>query len=98
MSDEPRAPKIHVQIDEDVAQGQYANLVLINHSDNEFCLDFAFLQPGATRAKVRTRILSSPRHTKRLLLALQKNMERYEARFGVIEVPELTDDDGAVVH
>ncbi|MEZ4366807.1 MAG: DUF3467 domain-containing protein [Kofleriaceae bacterium] len=97
MPDEPR-PKIQVQIDDDVAQGQYANLVLINHSDNEFCLDFAFLQPGSGRAKVRTRVISSPKHTKRLLLALQKNMERYEERFGAVEVPEPDDDDSPFVH
>lgn len=98
MPDEPRAPKIHVQIDDDVASGQYANLVLVNHSDNEFALDFAFLPPGAVRAKVRTRILSSPRHTKRLVLALQKNLERYEERFGVIDVGELPFDDDPAVH
>lgn len=92
MSDE--RPKLQVQLDDDVAQGHYSNLVLINHTENEFVLDFAFLQPGNGRARVRTRVVSSPRHTKRLLLALQKNVERYEARFGVLDV----DDSEPVVH
>src|SRR3569833_2653775 len=83
MSDEPPAPpKLQVQIDDDVSQGVYSNLVLLNHTENEFVLDFAFIQPSNGRAKVRTRVISSPRHTKRLLLALQKNLERYEEKFG----------------
>jgi hypothetical protein len=91
MSDEPASPKLQVQIDDDIAQGVYSNLVLLNHTENEFVLDFAFIQPSNGRAKVRTRVISSPRHTKRLLAALQKNLERYEERFGTIDVS--TDDD-----
>jgi hypothetical protein len=86
MPDEPNTPKLQVQIDDDVAQGMYSNLVLLNHTENEFVLDFAFIQPANGRAKVRTRIISSPRHTKRLLQALQKNLERYEERFGTIDI------------
>jgi hypothetical protein len=93
MSDEQ--PKIQVQIDDDLSQGVYANLVVINHTENEFVLDFAFIQPNAGRAKVRTRVISSPRHTKRLIHALQKNLERYEERFGTIE---LASEDEALVH
>ena len=87
MSDEPQStPKLQVQIDEDISQGVYSNLVLLNHTENEFVLDFAFIQPSNGRAKVRSRVISSPRHTKRLLAALQKNVERYEEKFGVIDV------------
>lgn len=96
MSDEPTAgPKLQVQIDDDVAQGVYSNLVLLNHTENEFVLDFAFIQPSNGRAKVRTRVISSPKHTKRLLQALQKNLERYEERFGTIET---SNDDEPVFH
>jgi hypothetical protein len=85
-SDAPKPSPIQIQIDEPTAQGQYANLVMINHSENEFVLDFAYLQPTAPAARVRSRIISSPRHTKRLLQALQKNVARYEERFGTIEL------------
>ena len=96
MSDEPPAsPKLQVQIDDDIAQGAYSNLVLLNHTENEFVLDFAFIQPSNGRAKVRTRVISSPRHTKRLLQALQKNLERYEERFGTID---LGSEDEPVFH
>ena len=94
MSDEA-PPKLQVQLDEDIAQGVYANLVLLNHTENEFVLDFAFIQPSTGRAKVRTRVISSPRHTKRLLMALQKNLERYEEKFGRIE---LGADEDPIVH
>ena len=96
MSEEAPPPKLAVQIDDDVAQGAYSNLVLINHTENEFFLDFAFLQPGNPKAKVISRIISSPRHTKRLLRALQKNLDRFEERFGEIDVGDGSDDP--IVH
>ncbi len=79
-------PPIQLQIDDPVAQGSYTNLVVINHSENEFVFDFAYLQPGNPVARVRSRVISSPRHTKRFLLALQQNLQRYEERFGAIEL------------
>ena len=93
MSDHPKpageaAPQLQIDLDEVTAQGAYSNLVLINHNDNEFVLDFAYLQPGAPRARVRSRVISSPRHTKRLLRALEFNIRKYEERFGKIDEPE----------
>ena len=97
MADDPKkGPKIQLHVDDQMAQGVYANLVLINHAENEFLLDFAFLPPAGEEARVRARIISSPRHTKRLLQALQKNMERYEERFGPVEL--VGGDDEPIVH
>ena len=93
---DPNAPQIQIDVDEATAQGSYSNLVLINHNDNEFVLDFAYLQPAAPRARVRARIISSPRHTKRLLRALEQNLRRYEDRFGKIEEPDLTHMGGTI--
>jgi hypothetical protein len=84
---DPKAPQIQIDVDETIAQGTYSNLVLINHNENEFALDFAYLQPSAPRARVRARIISSPRHAKRLLRALEHNLRRYEERYGKIEEP-----------
>ena len=81
-------PQIQIDIDETTAQGSYSNLVLLNHNDNEFVLDFAYVQPTTPRARVRARIISSPRHAKRLLRALELNLRRYEERFGRIEEPD----------
>jgi hypothetical protein len=105
MSDQPPPegpprggpPRLQLQLDDDVAQGIYANLVLINHTENEFVLDFVFFAPGAQRAKVRSRIISSPRHVKRLLGALKTNLEKFEERFGPIEAGGPADDD-PIIH
>jgi hypothetical protein len=87
----PEGQQIQIDLDEATAQGAYCNLVLINHTESEFVLDFAYLQPSSPRARVRARILSSPRHTKRLLRALEANLERYEERFGKLEEPPVGD-------
>jgi hypothetical protein len=94
MSEPPKPlepQQIQIDLDEATAQGAYCNLVLINHSDNEFVLDFAFIQPAAPRARVRARIVSSPRHTKRLLRALEANVQRYEERYGKIDESVMPD-------
>ena len=99
MSDKPPAPpQLQLQLDESIAQGTYSNLVIINHSENEFVLDFAYVQPQNPQAKVRSRIISSPRHTKRLLLALQANVTRYEERFGAIQISGEAPPDPPLVH
>jgi hypothetical protein len=94
----PNEPQqIAIDLDEPTAQGAYCNLVLINHTDSEFILDFAFMPPGTPRARVRARILSSPRHTKRLLRALETNLQRYEERFGKIAVDDAIPTDPTLV-
>lgn len=93
MSEERPAPnrdiQLQIQLDETVAQGVYSNLAMVNHTETEFVLDFIFVQPHQPRAKVRSRVIGNPRHTKRLLLALQDNIDKYEQKFGTIEVTNL---------
>lgn len=87
MSDTHKPPdvqQLQIQLDEDVANGQYSNMALVNHTETEFTLDFIYVQPQQPKAKVRSRIITSPKHMKRLLLALQDNLARYEARFGPV--------------
>ena len=85
--DEKQAP-LQVEIDEATARGTYTNLALITHSETEFILDFLFLQPQTPKTKVLSRIVTSPAHAKRLLWALKDNIEKYEARHGVIAAGE----------
>lgn len=86
MSD-PKVPEtaLQIQIDEAVANGVYANMALVNHTDAEFTLDFIYVQPQQPKASVRARVITSPRHMKRLLAAMADNLQKYEARFGVID-------------
>ena len=67
----------------EVAQGNYSNLAIISHSRSEFILDFAAALPGM-KPDVRSRIIMTPEHCKRLLNALTENISRYEAQFGPI--------------
>jgi len=90
MAQQPAGPQITIEIDEAIAKGTYANLAMISHTESEFLFDFLFLTPQQPKAKVLARIISSPGHTKRLLMALQDNVKRYEEQFGDIKV--LPDD------
>ena len=86
MSDTPKPPdtQLHIQLDDDVADGTYANMALVNHTETEFTLDFIYVQPQQPKARVKSRIITNPKHMKRLLLAMQDNIQKYEARFGTI--------------
>ena len=77
--------KLEIQLDEDLAQGAYVNLAVVNHNESEFVVDFIFIQPQAPRAKVRSRVILSPQHAKRFVAALQENLGRYEKSFGEIK-------------
>lgn len=76
--------QIQIEIDEAASKGCYANLAFISHSETEFILDFALLQPQTPKAKVVSRVVTSPAHMKRLLAAMQDNIRKYESRFGPI--------------
>ncbi len=77
---------IDIELDEQIAQGQYANLAIISHSTTEFIVDFATVLPGMPKAKVVSRIILAPEHAKRLLYSLQENISRYETNNGPIEI------------
>ncbi|MBN8215164.1 MAG: DUF3467 domain-containing protein [Spirochaetes bacterium] len=77
---------LEIQIDEATAQGSYCNLAILNHTPSEFVLDFAYLQPSAPKGKVNARIILAPDHAKRLLLALEDNVRKYETRHGAIRL------------
>lgn len=69
--------QINVEISEEMAEGVYANLAMIAHSNSEFILDFIRLMPGVPKAKVKSRIILTPEHAKRLLAALKDNIRKF---------------------
>ena len=85
--------QIQIEIDEQTAQGIYTNLAVVSHSETEIVIDFIFLPPQTNKAKVRGRIVTSPSHAKKILLALDDNIKKYEARFGKIEVAQAQETD-----
>lgn len=89
MSDSPsNEQKINIEVDEKTADGTYSNLAIINHSISEFIVDFIALMPGAPKAKVKSRIILTPEHAKRLHKALGDNIQRFEQANGNISVQE----------
>lgn len=77
---------IDVELSAEVAQGHYSNLAIISHSTSEFIIDFAAILPGLPKANVKSRIILTPEHAKRLLLSLQENVARYESNVCQIEL------------
>lgn len=86
MSDEKKQQKgqINIELDETVAEGTYSNLAIINHSVSEFVVDFVNIMPGRPKSKVKSRIILTPQHAKRLLKALGDNIDRFEKAHGEI--------------
>ncbi|MEM6735682.1 MAG: DUF3467 domain-containing protein [Bacteroidota bacterium] len=84
--------QINIELSEETAEGVYSNLAMIAHSSSEFVIDFIRLMPGVPKAKVKSRIVITPEHAKRLLTALEDNINKYESTFGEVkqtgEVPK----------
>jgi hypothetical protein len=77
--------KLNIEIDENTAEGIYSNLAIISHSGSEFVLDFIKIMPGMPKAKVKSRVLMTPQHAKRLLKALSDNVKKYEETHGIVQ-------------
>jgi len=80
----PKEGQLNVELSEEVAEGEYSNLAIINHSPSEFVVDFIRVMPGVPKAKVKSRIVLTPQHAKRFLKALGENVHRYEQQHGEI--------------
>ena len=85
MSEEKKKEGINIELTEDIAQGHYSNLAIINHSPSEFVVDFIQMVPGIKKAKVRSRIILTPQHAKRLMKALKENISKFENQHGEIK-------------
>lgn len=82
--------QLQIELSAEVAQGTYANLALITHSTAEFVLDFIRVMPGLEKASVKSRVILTPEHAKRLMFALQDNIRKYEEKNGPIQVEKGT--------
>ena len=82
---EDKKNQINIELSEEVAEGIYSNLAIISHNHTEFVVDFIRMIPNVPKAKVKSRIVLTPVHAKRLLGALADNVKKYEAQFGKID-------------
>ena len=88
MAEENQKKQINIELTDEMAEGIYSNLAIITHSQSEFIADFIKMIPGAPKAKVKSRIILTPQHAKRLYKALQDNIVKFERLHGEIKVPE----------
>lgn len=92
MVDPLKENKVNIELSDEVAEGIYSNLAIITHSHAEFVVDFVKMMPGVPKAKVKSRIILTPEHAKRLYKALAENIKKFEAINGPIK--ESTGDGG----
>ena len=88
MEEQSNENQLNIELSEDVAEGIYSNLAIITHSNTEFVLDFIRVMPGVPKAKVKSRIILTPEHAKRLLHALEDNINKFEAVNGRIKIQD----------
>lgn len=87
---EKKGNQINIEIPEDQSEGTYSNLAIIAHSQSEFIVDFIRVVPNVPKAKVKSRVILTPQHAKRLMKALGDNIKKYENQYGGIGESEPT--------
>lgn len=85
MADKKDPTQLNIEISEEIADGIYSNLAIISHSNQEFVLDFVRMMPNMPKARVKSRIILSPSHAKRLMRALEDNIRKYEEQHSPIQ-------------
>ncbi|MBP9725530.1 MAG: DUF3467 domain-containing protein [Bacteroidia bacterium] len=88
MDNQQNNNQLNIELSEEVAEGTYSNLAIITHSSSEFVIDFVRIMPGVPKAKVKSRVLLTPQHAKRLMMALNDNITRFEESFGEVTIDQ----------
>ncbi len=83
--EEQNTNQLNIELSEEIAEGTYSNLAIITHSNSEFVVDFVKMMPGIPKAKVKSRIILTPQHAKRLMKALKDNISKFEQVHGSIK-------------
>jgi len=83
--DKNQQHQLNIELSDEVGQGTFSNLAIITHSPTEFIVDFIRVMPGLPKAKVKSRVILTPEHAKRLMKALQDNIQKYESLHGPIK-------------
>lgn len=88
MDNKQQGQQLQIELKPEIAAGVYSNFAIISHSHAEFIVDLASTLPGTPKAQVVSRVVLAPEHAKRLAMALQENVMRYEQEFGKIQFPQ----------
>jgi len=89
--------QLQIELKPEQAGGTYSNLAVITHSNCEFVLDFVQMLPAMPKAQVASRIIMAPEHAKRLMYALQDNVQKYEQNFGQIQLQQPQQKEGRTI-
>ena len=79
-----QAKQLQIKISDEVLKGVYANAMQVGHTKEEFVLDYMNLSLHQGVGIVSSRVIISPGHTKRMIVALSENLKKYEEQFGKI--------------
>ncbi len=90
MDNKKNSKELQLELDAQIADGVYANLVIVSHSDSEIIFDFARMLPGKPKARIHSRVILNPKNAKLFLNAFQDNIEKYEKKFGTIKIGDMT--------
>ncbi|MDG1099009.1 MAG: DUF3467 domain-containing protein [Bacteroidia bacterium] len=90
-NNENKENQLEIELSEEIAEGLYCNFAIITHSPHEFVTDFIRMMPGVPKSKVKTRVIMTPEHTKRLTMALMENIRKFEEQFGEIAIKDQQD-------
>ena len=85
MSEELKNNQLNIELSEQIAEGEYSNLAIITHSTSEFVIDFIRVMPSVPKARVKSRVIMTPQHAKRLMKALADNISKFESQNGAIK-------------
>ncbi len=72
-----------LELEKEISPGVYANQLLVSHTQEEFVLDFFAVAPP--RGAHVARVFTSPGHLKRIIRALQTNVQMFEKKYGKIK-------------
>ena len=86
MANQENKNQLQIQLRPEIADGKYSNLAMIGHTPNDFLIDFIFAAPGMPQAPVVSRVIMTPENAKKLMLALNDNIAKYEKQFGEISI------------
>ncbi len=96
MSEEKKKEGLNIELSEEISEGVYSNLAIINHSPSEFVVDFIQMMPGVPKAKVKSRIVLTPQHAKRFMKAIKDNISKFENQHG--EIKDLDPNTGIPIN
>jgi len=85
MAEELKNNQLNIELSEEIAEGEYSNVAIITHSTSEFVIDFIRVMPSVPKARVKSRVIMTPQHAKRLMKALAENIAKFESQNGVIK-------------